>query len=123
MSDNTTNNERFTIKSTPPNLRKPQRRSYWPTVFAEARECPGEWVRTEKWFHRATAAQVASDLRNAHRRSPGKMRVSGFLPGDRWETRWENDPADPDAEHFYIWLRFDGITPTDHRRMLEDTAW
>jgi hypothetical protein len=81
MSDNTKNNERFTIKSTPPNLR------------------------------------------NAHRRSPGKMRVSGFLPGDRWETRWENDPADPDAEHFYIWLRFDGVPPANHRRVLEDTAW
>ena len=123
MSDNIKNNERFTIKSTPPNLCKPQRRSYWPTVFAEARECPGEWVRTDKWFLRATAAQVASDLRNGHRRSPAKMRVSGFLPGDRWETRWGNDTTDLDAEHCYIWLRFDGISPVEDRRVLEEAAW
>ncbi|MFZ9629987.1 MAG: hypothetical protein ACO3C1_11620 [Ilumatobacteraceae bacterium] len=116
------NIERLTIKSTPPNARKPQRRSYWPTVFAEARECPGEWVRTEKWFNRSTAAQVASDLRNAHRRAT-KMRVSGFMPGDRWDTRWDNDPADDNPDHFYIWLRFDGLTAADRRRMLEEAAW
>ncbi len=76
-------------------------------VFEEARECPGEWVRTARWFHKATAQQLASDLRNAHRRS-SKTRVSGHRPGDLWETRWGNDPSDPDAGHFYIWLRFDG---------------
>lgn len=69
ISDNTKSNERLTIKYMPPNLRKPQRWSYWPTVSAVAREYPGEWVRTERWFHRAIAAQVASDLRNGHRRS------------------------------------------------------
>lgn len=114
---------RLTIKSTPPNVSRPQRRAYWPGVFAEARECPGEWIRTTKWFNKGTAAQIASDLRNAHRRAAGKMRVSGFLPGDQWETRWDNDPADPNADHFHIWLRFDGITRLDRTRMLEETAW
>jgi hypothetical protein len=123
MSDNDNSSERLTIKSTPPNLRKTQRRTYWPTVFAEARECPGEWLRTEKWFHRATAAQVASDLRNSHRRAPEKMRMSGCLPGDRWETRWQNDPVDPDLEHFYVWLRFDGTAPTQCVRTLDDVEW
>ena len=121
--DNSNPTARLTIKSTPPNLRKPQRRAYWPGVFAEARECPGEWIRTAKPFRRDTAAQVASDLRNAHRRGAGKLRVSGFEDGDLWETRWGNDPTDPDPEHFYIWLRFDGITRLDRIRMVEETAW
>lgn len=116
-------NARLTIKSTPPNLRKQQRRAYWPGVFDEGRECPGEWVRTAKWFNRSTASQVASDLRNAHHREVGKMRVSGIEPGDLWETRWDNDPTDLDPEHFYIWLRFDGITRIDRIRMMEETAW
>lgn len=123
MSDNFKNNKRLTIKSTPPNLRKPQQRTYWPPVFAEARECPGDWVRTAKWFNRSTAAQVASDLRNAHRRAPKKMRVRGVLPGDLWETRWGNDPADPDTDHFYIWLRFDGTAAAECRRMPEEEPW
>lgn len=122
MSDNMSNNERYTIRSTPPNLRQMQRRAYWPAVFAEARECAGEWVRTEKWFNRSTASQVASDLRNCHRRAPAKMRVSGILPGDVWETRWENDPSDTDADHFYIWLRFDGAAPAVATR-LEVVEW
>jgi hypothetical protein len=36
------------------------------------------------------------------------MRVIGHRPGDLWETRWGNDPSDPDAGHVVIWLRFDG---------------
>ena len=97
---------RLTIKSTPPTLRRPQRRSYWPMVFAEARECPGEWVRIDRWFNRSTAAQVASDLRNAHRRSLSKMRFSGIEVGDVWDARWGTDPADANPEHFYLWLCF-----------------
>jgi len=122
MEDNNSNDTRLTVPSTPPNVHKPQRRSYWPAVFAEARECPGEWVRTEKWFNRATAVQIASDLRNAHRRV-SKMRVSGYEAGDRWETRWDNDPTDSNPDHFYIWLRFDGLTRADRIRMMEETAW
>ena len=122
MTDTNSNDTRLTVRSTPPNVRKPQRRSYWPAVFAEARECPGEWVRSEKWFNRATAAQIASDLRNAHRCAT-KMRVSGYEAGDRWETRWDNDPTDSNPDHFYIWLRFDGITRNDRIRMMEETAW
>ena len=114
--------ERLTIRSAPPNVRTRQRRAFWPGVLAEARECPGEWVRTEKWFNRSTASQVASDLRNCHRRAPEKMRVSGILPGDVWETRWENDPTDTDADHFYIWLRFDGAARSAATR-LEVVEW
>jgi hypothetical protein len=103
--------ERLTVRSSPPDERLYQRRAYWAGVFAEGRECPGEWLRTEKWFARATAAQVASDVRNAHLRDLTKMRVRGVLPGDRWEAQWDNDPADADLGHFYVWLRFDG-TPS-----------
>ena len=101
-------NERLTIRSTPPNLRKRQRRSFWPAVLAEARECPGEWVRIARSFSPSTAAQVASDIRNSHRRQPGKMRISGLVPGDRWDTRWGTDERDGDEEHAYVWLCFTG---------------
>ena len=77
-------------------------------VFAEARECPGEWVRIDRWFNRSTAAQVASDLRNAHRRDVSKMRFSGVEHGDVWDTWWGADPADADPDHFYLWLCFLG---------------
>jgi hypothetical protein len=103
--------ERFTVRSTPPNVGKSQRRSYWAGVFAEGRESSGVWVRTAKWFVKDTAAQVASDVRHAHHRAPERMRVRGIETGDRWETRWGNDPMDPDPEHFYVWLRFHGCTP------------
>ena len=45
------------------------------------------------------------------------------MPGDRWETRWDLDPSDDNPDHFYIWLRFDGPTAADRRRMIEETAW
>jgi hypothetical protein len=121
MTDDS-NSERLTVRSTPPDRRKYQKRAYWPGVFAEARECPGVWVRTGKWFNRSTAAQVASDVRNAHTRDAGKMRVKGTLPGERWETRWDNDPADPDVEHLYIWLRL-VPAPRPARRELVDSDW
>ena len=101
---------------------KPQRRSYWPAVFAEARECPGEWVRTGKWFNRSTAAQVASDVRNAHLREADKMRVKGAIEGERWETRWDNEPSDPDSGPFYIWLRL-AAPARVARRELVDSDW
>ena len=96
---------RLTVQSTPPNECKYEKRSYWPTVFGEARECPGVWVRTERWFNRSTASQVASDARNSHTREPDRMRIKGALSGEKWETRWGNDPSDPNLEHFYVWLR------------------
>jgi hypothetical protein len=104
--------QRLTIKSTPPTSRRRQRRSYWPTVFAEARECRGEWVRIERWFNRSTAAQVASDLRNAHHRSAKKMRFSGIEPGDMWQACWGADPTDTEPEHFYVWMCFEGRRTT-----------
>ena len=121
MTDTSSNDTRLTVRSTPPNVRKPKLRTFRPAMFAEAREYPGESVRTEKWFNRATAAQIASDLRNADSRA-SKMRVSGYEAGDRWETRWDNDPTDSNHDHFYIWLRFDGLTRADRIRMMETTA-
>lgn len=118
----TAGTERLTIRSAPPNVRTRQRRAFWPGVLAEARECPGEWVRTDKWFNRSTAAQVASDIRNAHHRDMKKVRISGLRSGDLWDTRWGNDPTDGDVDHFYIWLRFDGAAPPAVSR-LEVVEW
>lgn len=56
-------------------------------------------------------------------RRAAKIRVSNYEAGDRWETRWDNDPTDSNPDHAYIWLRFDGLTRADRIRMTEETAW
>lgn len=59
-------------------------------------------------MRKSTAAQIASDIRNIHRRDARKSRLRGFEAGDKFEAVWGNDPADDDTEHYYLWLRFDG---------------
>lgn len=50
--------------------------------------------------------QLASDLRHAHERDPAKLRITGVLPGDRWEAAWGPDPEDPEVGRFYVWIRW-----------------
>lgn len=97
----------YTISSTPPTrTSSSQKRSRWAELFTECREHPGEWRRMIEPLRRSTAAQIASDIRNAHTRDLNKTRLRGLLPTDRWDAVWGNDPDDADEEHFYIWLRF-----------------
>lgn len=102
----------WTVADVPPVVRG-QRRSYWVGLFAECRAVPGEWRRTLRAFGSSTAAQVASDPRNAAHRDPAKMRVRGLLPGERWEAVWAPDPEAGDPERCVIWLRCLGIPTTD----------
>jgi hypothetical protein len=60
---------------------------------------------------RSTAAQVASDIRNAHTRDLAKSRLRGLLTTDRWEAAWGQVDSDPNPEHYYVWLKY--LTPTD----------
>ena len=101
----------YTIPSEPPARKPSQRRSPWTVILADSRRQPCEWLRVAEPMTRSTATQVASDLRCAHRREPSKFRVKGVLAGDRWETQWAHDEADPDTTNFYVWLRWVPVTP------------
>ena len=63
------------------------------------------WVQVAEPFADTTAAQLASDLRNAHERDLLKMRIRGVLQGERWETASGRLEADPDRTHYYLWFR------------------
>jgi hypothetical protein len=114
--ENTMNNENnidqpgdsegLTVPSTPPVPNRSQRRSKWAALFDECRERPGVWRRTVEHFRPTTAAQIASDIRNAWRRDPKKMRLRGLLEGERWEAVWGPAPEAADPEQCYIWLRY-----------------
>jgi len=93
-------------RSTPPARpkRRPSTREIWPRRFADARRHRGEWVKVVTPMTRSTAAQLASDIRRIGLRDAKSIRVKGFLDGERWEAVFANDSADPNTEHFYIWI-------------------
>jgi len=93
----------YTIKSDPPSMKRRARRSYWPEVLAEVRAAEGAWRMVAKPMTKSTAQQIASDLRNAHRRDPKKMRVRGTSPTDRWETQWA--PGGEGSTECFLWVR------------------
>lgn len=105
--------ERQTVRSTPPVSQQAQKRSYWPRVFEEARECQGEWVRTVKTFGRATAQQLASDIRNAHQRDPKNFRIRGVAEGEIWDARWGRSSANAEEDDFVVWIRL--VSTTESR--------
>lgn len=80
----------------------PHRTSFWARTFAHARAHEG-WVKVARQYTRATAAQVASDINNAHQRAP-HQRVRGIAEGERWEAFWEAAPDGPHGD-FVIWIR------------------
>lgn len=98
--------ENWTVPSTPPVPGRSQRRSKWAALFDECREQPGVWRRTVEQFRPTTAAQIASDIRNAWRRDPKKMRLRGLRQGERWEAVWGPAPEAAEPEVCFIWLRF-----------------
>ena len=74
-----------------------------------ARVKPGVWCRMTEPLTKASASQMASDLRNSYRRRLESLRMSGVVVGERWEAEYGNDPTDSDPSHFYVWFRL--ITP------------
>lgn len=98
----------YTIAEAPPTKKIQVRRSRWTDLFDECRNNPGEWRRIREPLKRSTAAQIASDIRNVHRREIEKTRLRGFHQDDKWEAVWANSPNDPNPENFYIWLRYLG---------------
>ena len=97
----------YTIASEPP-TQPDQRRSRWSELFEECRQFPDEWRRVCEPLKKSTAAQIASDIRNAHTRDVKKSRLRGFEENDVWDAKWGQDPAEKDPEAYFIWLKFLG---------------
>lgn len=79
------------------------RTSFWVRTFAHARR-DGGWVRVPRLYTRTTAAQLASDISNAHRREPRVLRVRGIHTGETWEARWEPSIDGPPGD-YHVWVR------------------
>lgn len=88
-----------------------RRTSFWTRTF-EAARLSGDWHRVDRFYTRATAAQIASDICCAHRRHPDRRRVRGVAPGEVWEARWEPAADGPPADHV-VWIRRVAIETTD----------
>ena len=69
---------------------------------------------------KASASQMASDLRNSYRRRLESLRMSGVVVGERWEAEYGNDPTDSDPTHFYVWFRL--ITPAPSTILAQGVA-
>lgn len=109
MTENHDNgkDEEYTIPELPPEIIRP-RVSKWRDLFEECRAKPGRWRRTKESFQRSTAAQIASDVRNAWKRDPVKMRMRGLIAGERWEAVCGPSPEGTDPDRHYLWLRYMG---------------
>jgi hypothetical protein len=83
-------------------------RSKWKARLDEARSKQGRWMMVTQPMTKATAAQVASDLRRSHVRDPKSMRLSGVNLGDRWETTFGLHPIEPVVGEFHVWIRWVG---------------
>ncbi|MEI8240654.1 MAG: hypothetical protein WCI22_14670 [Actinomycetota bacterium] len=79
------------------------RNTFWWRTFAAARDSNG-WARVPRHYTRATAAQLASDIANSHRRQMTSLRVRGVLLGEQWATRWEPASDDAAGDHV-VWIR------------------
>jgi len=94
------------VRDEPPPDGPWKRRSFWVVVLESARR-EKTWVRANRFYTAATAAQIASDIRSSHNRSTDNLRVRGILPGERWEARWGVSPECPPG-NFVIWVRYLG---------------
>jgi hypothetical protein len=98
--------DQFTVPSPPPEPSGSKRPSKWASLFDECRQHPGTWRRIIEPFKSATAAQLASDIRNTWHRDPKKLRLRGLREGERWEAVSGPSPEGANPEQSFIWLRF-----------------
>jgi len=80
-----------------------RRSSFWCRTFGAAR-ANGDWTLVQRSYSRSTAAQLASDINNAHRRAEDYQRVRGILPGEIWSAKWEPSP-DAVPGRYSVWIR------------------
>lgn len=64
------------------------RNSYWVKALDEARHTDG-WYKLDKRYQEASAKQIASDIRNAHKRP--NSRIRGIQPGESWSATVEDN--------------------------------
>ena len=79
------------------------RTSFWRRTFDEARR-HGDWYRVGKFYTRNTAAQIASDIRRAHRVGRRATRTAGIRSGEVWEARW-NEVKNGATGDYEVWIR------------------
>ena len=77
---------------------RPCSTSFWARTF-EAARLNGDWTRVGRFYTRKTAAQIASDISCAHKRSPSTRRVKGVTDGEVWEARWSPATDGPPGDH------------------------
>lgn len=80
-------------------------------MFMLGRHSDG-WVQVQRGYTRTSAAQISSDIVNAHRRLSSKMRVRGIEPGEVWDARWVPSPFGMRGD-FEIWIRRVEVVATD----------
>ncbi len=101
MSDN----GKYTIDAGPPPVRQQERFSMWEELFNECRKNQGQWRRTLKPMTKATASQLASDIRNAYKRDVAvKARLKGLKRHEIWDAAW----GEAEDGKIYMWIKFDG---------------
>ncbi len=83
------------------------RTSFWVRTLDLART-RGEWVRVQRFYTRATAAQLTSDIINAAHRDPDTVRIKGIRPGEVWDAKWGQAADGPHGDHV-VWIRL--MTP------------
>ena len=89
------------------------RSTFWVRMFMLGRHSDG-WVQVQRTYTRTTAAQLASDIANAHRRPEATIRVRGIESGEVWDARWVPSPYGMRGD-FEIWIRRVGVVAADER--------
>ena len=69
------------VESNPPKIGRSgcSRRGAWPERLSMARVKPGVWFRMTEPLTKASASQMASDLRNSYRRRLESLRISDVV--------------------------------------------
>ena len=107
----TTPSGSFTVDAGPPPQKQRRRFSMWEALFDECRKFEGEWRRTATPLSKSTAAQLASDIRNAYKREFVKSRLKGLGPDERWDAAWgpgTDGKGNESDDEFYVWTKYMG---------------
>jgi len=83
--------------------------SFWNRILNEARNTD-DWIIVPRTYNMRTAYQITSDLRNAHKKSKS-LRISGFIPGEKWETKWTSPCNQRDKNNYTVSIRLIKSSP------------